>query len=594
MAELVSLTGIAHAFGAEPLFAGIDLAVADDERLGLIGANGSGKSTLLRILAGTLEPEEGRRVCRGEPHVVCVDQHVDFPEQATVASALHAAHHETSDLPAAVLKALDEHGFADPDQPVATLSGGRRKRLALVRALLAEPDLLLLDEPTNHLDSAGVDWLEQTLRGARFAAVMVTHDRWFLDRVASRIVELGAQFPGGRFTAAGGYSDFLAAREAFLAGQRSQQERLDNRMRREEVWLARRPKARTTKAVARIKQADQLRDELDAVRQRNAAGRSAAIDFQATGRRGNELVVATDIARAYGEHQVFAGLDCTLAPGECLGLAGANGSGKSTLLHVLAGDLSPDAGSVEHATALRPVVFTQDRSRLDPTATLRRTLCPNGETVQFAGRNVHLIAYARRFLFPPHRLDQPVGSLSGGEQARLLIALLMLEPADLLLLDEPTNDLDIPALEVLETALDEFPGAIVLVTHDRYLLDRLCDRIIGLDGHGGAHHRTSFAEWERTRHTLSAATRAPAAPPTPEARPQPSGGLDWNEQKELRGIEGRIQTAEARLAEHEQRMADPAVYTDPAAVSSLTAAIEAARERVDALYRRWEELESRV
>ncbi len=592
MAELVSLTGIAHAFGAEPLFTGIDLAVGENERLGLIGANGSGKSTLLRILAGTLAPEEGRRVCRGEPHIVCVDQHDTFPDQATVASALHAEP-GTADLPAAVLKALDEHGFADPDQPVATLSGGRRKRLALLRALLAEPDLLLLDEPTNHLDSAGVDWLEQTLRCARFAAVMVTHDRWFLDRVANRIVELGAQFPGGRFTAAGGYSDFCAAREVFLAGQRSQQERLDNKMRREEAWLARRPKARTTKAIARIKQADQLRDELDAVRQRNAAGRSAAIDFQATGRRGNELLVATGIAKAYGAHQVFAGLDCTLAPGECLGLAGANGSGKSTLLHVLAGQLAPDEGSVGHAAALRPVIFTQDRSRLDPAATLRHTLCPNGETVHFAGRNVHLIAYARRFLFPPQRLDQPVGSLSGGEQARLLIALLMLEPADLLLLDEPTNDLDIPALEVLETALEEFPGAIVLVTHDRYLLESLCDRVIGLDGQGGAHHRTSFAEWEQTRHLLGERT---ATPPPANDTPTPprASGLDWNEQKELRGIEGRIQTAEARLEEHEQRMADPTVYTDPAAVVSLSAEIEAARARVDALYQRWDELESRA
>ena len=598
MPDLICLSEVGHSYGAEALFEHLDLTVRAGERLGLIGANGSGKSTLLRIIAGLISPETGRRVAHGDPHVALVAQDETFAPETTARELLAAAQpggrEAGGDCSPAVIAALEAHDLAAiADQPIGQLSGGWRKRVAIAVGLITDPDLLLLDEPTNHLDLSAIWSLQERLQGLRCAVVIISHDRWFLDRVVGRMVELGACYPAGLFQHPGDYRGFVNAREVFLDGQRATQQRLANRLRREDAWLARRPKARTTKAVARIRQAEVLRSDLAAVQRRNAAGqRSPDFDFQATGRRGNELVVAEGIAKSYGDKTIFADLDCTLAPGCCLGLIRLNGSGKTTLMQVLAGTLAPDCGRLRHAHGLRLATFSQDRRDLDPQRSLRRTLCPQGDQVAWGGGSMHIAAYARRFLFGGHQLDQPVASLSGGEQARLLIALLMLQPADLLLLDEPTNDLDIPSLEVLEEALLDFPGAVVLITHDRFLLDRVCDQLIALDGQGAAWPVADMQQWEQARGRQAAAQAADPGPAVAAAGPA-APALTWPEQKELRGLPERIERAEARLAALEQRSQDPVIGTDPQALLSLSADIQALQDTIDGLYARWEDLSAR-
>src|SRR5574339_55857 len=361
---------------------------------------------------------------------------------------------------------------------------------------MLEPDVLLMDEPTNHLDVEGILWLESLLKTEARAFLVVSHDRRFLESIASRMLELNRCYPSGVFEANGSYSDFLEQRDAALQAQAEYQASLANRVRREVEWLRRGPKARSTKAKARIDAAGRIIEELDEIESRQSTA-SVGIDFTASGRKSKQLLVTTGLATSIGGRPRIRHLDLHIGPGDRIGLMGPNGSGKSTLLKVLAGTLKPDAGTITRADRLRVVAFEQHRESLDQQTTLRRALAPSGgDTVIYQERVVHLVAWSKRFLFRPEQLDLPVSRLSGGEQARLLIAQLMLQPADLLLLDEPTNDLDIPTLDVLEDSLMEFTGALVLVTHDRWLLDRLSTRLLTLDGTGHAEWFADYAQWE--------------------------------------------------------------------------------------------------
>ncbi len=325
--------------------------------------------------------------------------------------------------------------------------------------------------------------------------MVVSHDRYFLDNVVNDMAEIDRVYPEGIFRVEGGYSHFLETKEEFLLAQSSRQESLANMVRREVEWLRRGPKARTGKSRARIDEAGRLMRELSDLESRSVKG-VAQIDFTATDRRTKRLVSVENIAKELGGRTLFRDLSFTLTPGARLGLLGRNGAGKTTLLRLLAGELEPDAGRIERAAALRIVYFDQARERLDPAQTLRQGLGAHGDTVIFRDRPIHVAGWAKRFLFDGGQLDRPISSLSGGEQARVLIARLMLQPADLLLLDEPTNDLDIPTLEVLEDSLTDFPGALVLVTHDRYLLDRVSTAVLGLDGQGGAQLYADYWQWE--------------------------------------------------------------------------------------------------
>jgi ATP-binding cassette subfamily F protein uup len=348
---------------------------------------------------------------------------------------------------------LREMQFADLQQQVSALSGGWRKRLAITCALIQQPDLLLMDEPTNHLDLEGILWLEGLLKAARFAFVLVSHDRYFLENTTNRTVELNKRYPDGYLKVDGSYSEFLQQRAAVFDQQDREQQVLANKARRELEWLRRGAKARTTKAQARIDYAEGLQGEAAESRRRNLEIASAQIEFDATRRKTRKLVEAKHVTVERGGRALITGLDLLLTPGTCLGLLGRNGSGKSSLMGLLKGEIKPAAGDIAWADDLKVVSFDQQRAQLDQTLTLKHTLAPMGESVVFQGRPMHVTAWAKRFLFPIEKLGLPVSRLSGGEQARVLIAQLMLKPADILLLDEPTNDLDIPTLEVLEDSL---------------------------------------------------------------------------------------------------------------------------------------------
>ncbi len=525
-----------------------------------------------------------------------------FAEGSSVGSVLHEA---LAGLPldaherdGRVAVAMGRAGFTDEAQQTATLSGGWKKRLAIARELVREPELLLLDEPTNHLDLDGILWLEELLPREPEAFVAVSHDRYFLEAVAGRVIELNRAFASGLFDVRGRYSRYLEKKDELLAGQAAYQESLRNRVRGELDWLSRKARARTRKAQARIDEAQRLSDELGDL---DARAKSAAVDldFSATQRRTKRLLVAKEVTHGYGERRIVSGLDLVLGPGTRLGLLGANGSGKSTLLRLLARQETPAAGRIEHAEGLHVVMFDQHRSRLDPAVSLQRTLSPYGDSVVFQGRAVHVAGWAKRFLFRSEQLETPVGRLSGGEQARAVLARLMLEPADLLLLDEPTNDLDIDTLEVLEESLLEFPGALVLVTHDRYLLDRVSTRLLALDGRGGAVAYAGYEQWEAARAADSAraprsasAPRAASVAETAPAAARPRK-LGYQDQREWDAMEARILEAEARLDAARAAAADPSVASDHQALGARLGELAAAQDDVDRLYARWAELEAK-
>ncbi len=568
--------------------------------MGLIGPNGSGKSTLLRIFAGLDKPDSGAVSRKSGIRLEYVAQEDAFPPEKTVeqvlVGALAGLPLEDYERAAELSMMIERLAFPDPSQPAGMLSGGWRKRLALARALIRKPDLLLLDEPTNHLDLQGILWLEQLLKSAAFAFLVVSHDRAFLENVTNRAVELSPAYPDGYLRVEGTYSDLLEKKDAFMASQAHQQDALENRVRREVEWLRRGPKARTTKAQYRIDAAHRLIGDLGDVKERNSQGRTADLEFSASGRGTRQLLVAKNIEKRIEDRTLFRDLTVTLSPGARLGLLGPNGSGKSSLIRVLTGEWQSDSGAIRRAEGLRIVVFDQNREELDPQASLRKSLSPNGDTVVFQDRPMHVAAWAKRFLFPSDQLERPIGTMSGGEKARVLLARLMLRPADLLILDEPTNDLDIPTLEVLEESLMEFAGALVLVTHDRYLLDRVSTELLALDGQGGARFLADYSQWEAIQQEKSAigplAFRGQAKPPSTEpeaAVPR----LTSSERRDLSQIESKIESGDAEVAALEAKLHDPAVASDPAKLQETWSALEETKRKVEQLYARWEELETR-
>src|SRR5712664_2672962 len=518
---LLSCEAVSMAYGSRSLFDDLSFGLFEGDQAGLVGPNGSGKSTLLKILAGVTTPDRGSRSLRGGVRVGYVPQDPVFEAGRTVEQVVLAALAgvDEADRPGRAAQALGRAEFTDGRAAVDTLSGGWRKRLAIARELAAAPDILLMDEPTNHLDVAGILWLEDVLTERARACLVVSHDRYFLEHVATRMLELNRVYPDGLFEADGRYSEFLARRDEFLRGQQAYQESLANTVRREIEWLRRGAKARSTKAKGRIKEAGRLIEELEDSRARGVAA-TAGIDFSSSPRRTRRLLVARGLTKSLGGRQLVSHLDLVISPGTRVGLIGPNGSGKTTLLNLLAGELSPDAGEIERADGLRVVRFEQERGGLDPDQSLRRALAPEGDTVTWKGRSVHVASWAKRFLFRPEQLEVPVGRLSGGEQARIFIARLMLEPADLLILDEPTNDLDIPTLEVLEDSLAEFDGALVLVTHDRFMLERVSTVILALDGLGGATTFADYSQWEASRGARATSPRSAGDAPAPRERPR--------------------------------------------------------------------------
>ncbi|MBI2790121.1 MAG: ABC-F family ATP-binding cassette domain-containing protein [Elusimicrobia bacterium] len=597
MAILLSCQNLTKSFGIRPLFEGLSFGLFEGERTGLIGPNGAGKSTLLKILAGLETVDEGKIAARRGLRVGYLAQQDRFEavgEGWTVrdelSRALQGLGLEDWEVDMRVESGMERSGFADPEQRVDKLSGGWRKRLAILSQVLREPDLLLLDEPTNHLDLEGVLWLERFMSSLDFAFLVITHDRSFLQRVCNRVIELNKRYEDGHFSSQGNYTDFLEKREELFSHQATLQQTMQNTVRGEIAWLRKGPKARTTKQQARIDRAGEMISDLAELKYRNAQVRATEIDFDATERKSKSLVRCLGVEKSMGGRKLFGPLDLMLSPGDKLGLLCENGSGKSTLLKLLAGTLAPDKGTMRRADQLKVVTFDQHREQLDMTKTLKRSLCEAGEHVEFKGSRIHVYGWAERFLFRTEQLEYPMSRLSGGEQARVLIARLMLRPADILLLDEPTNDLDLQSLEVLENSMMEFPGALVLVTHDRYLLERVSQRILALDGKGNAGFYADLSQWEAAREESdSLGAMHPVAPaPVLEKRP-----LDPKEAKELSKMEAAIKAAENEAAMARAALEDPAVATDAPELIKRQVRLDEARQRVEALFARWNELEAR-
>jgi len=589
---LISTHFISKSYGAQPLFSDISLQVFDNESLGLIGPNGAGKSTFLRILAD-MEPADSGEISRiRNTRMIYLPQEDVLDPEKTIEETLFypiPKELETWQVSKRRQEIMSLIQVENTNQKVKALSGGWCKRLAIGQALFQKPDLLLMDEPTNHLDLEGILWLEKLLKEAPFAFVLVSHDRFFLENTTNRIVELNRRYPEGFIKVEGNYSAFVERREKYICEQAKLEAVLSNKVRREIEWLRRGPKARTSKARYRIDKAYRLQEDLGTVKGRNAQNRSVDIAFDTTHRKTKKLLDAKKLKKTLGGKLLFDNLSLKLTPGKGIGLMGRNGTGKSTLIHILDGKLAPEAGSVKVAEGLKIVTFDQKRELSDGSRTLRRALAPEGDTVIYQGRPFHVIAWAKRFLFQKEQLGMPVSGLSGGEKARVLIANLMLQPADILLLDEPTNDLDIPTLEVLEEGLAEFPGAIVLITHDRFLMERLCDLLLYLDGDGGAEYFADYDQWLQYRKGRLSA--APQSGETSQIPPNKKPGkLAHEERKELSRIERQVEKAEGIADNLQRRLHDPEIMCDADRLAKIYAEHQEAQQKVEQLYQRWEEL----
>ncbi len=601
---LISVKNLSQSFVHRTLFEDIGFSIEDGEHIGLIGPNGAGKSTLLKIVAGKMSADRGDVIFQKGVGLGFLEQVPVFRDGATIASAIleglegtesegHLSDWEGELLVSEQIAKLSLSQFS-PDQSIETLSGGWRKRVALARELVKQPALLLLDEPTNHLDVESIYWLEDLLSRSNFATLTVTHDRLFLQRIATRILELDRRNPKGLLSVRGTYADYLEAKEQLISAQEQQEQSLKNTLRRETEWLRRGPKARTTKQQARIDRAEDLKKDVDDIKSRNQS-RTAGIEFQHSQRLPKKLLEAQHISKAFGDRQLFENFNLTLSPGARIGLLGRNGCGKSTLIRVLLGHEKPDQGTVFHSESLIASYFEQNRSVLDLETTVAKTLAPHSDQVIYRGTPIHIRSYLDRFLFSKAQADMAVKQLSGGEQSRLLIAKLMLTEANVLILDEPTNDLDLATLNILQGCLEDFNGAVILVTHDRYFLDAVSNQIVAFplesQREGQLLTFADLAQWETWRDEQKSLMRNPSAKSSSGATaPAPKKKKrSFKDQFEFDGMEATIHKAEQKLEGLNTEMEQHA--SNASKLIELQREIETQKQEISRLYARWAELE---
>src|SRR5574340_403074 len=626
---LITLDKACLAFGHVALLDHADFQLDEGERVGLIGRNGGGKSSMMRVLAGQGNLDDGlvwrapaARICyvSQEPVLAAGDTVFDAVAQGLggIQKLLHDYHHVSHQIaePDADVEVLLEQmqqlqtqlesqdGWSiqariettiakldlEADKRVGELSGGQRKRVALAQALVAEPDVLILDEPTNHLDFESIEWLEGLLNNFTGAVLFVTHDRRFLDNVATRIIELDrgrlASFPGN-------FSAYQAIKERMLADEAVVNAKFDKVLAQEEAWIRQGVKARRTRNEGRVLRLEQLRRER-AARREKVGKVEMSVD---SGERSGKLVAELDnVSKSYGGRRIIDNFSCRIQRGDKIGLLGPNGAGKSTLLKIILGELQPDSGQVKLGTKISVAYFDQLRAQLNDEATLADTISQGSDFVEIGGPKKHVISYLGDFLFAPERARSPVKSCSGGERNRLLLARLFTRPANVLVLDEPTNDLDIETLELLEALLEDYDGTVLLVSHDRTFLDNVATQVIAFEGEGRLQeYPGGYEDWLRARPAAAAkkAGSAPRPAPAPKKASR-AGKLGYHEMRELEARPGRIQELEQEQKALTGRLADAGLYRDqPEEVKRLQARFAQTEEELLALFARWEDLENR-
>ena len=592
---LLSCQNLRIAFGGRPLLDDASLQVERAERIGLVGRNGEGKSTLLKILAGQITPDAGDVARESGVRVSLLTQEVPEGVTGTIGDVVRSglARATDADHPVQRLCSLLQ---LDPDDPFVKLSGGQKRRALLGRALALEPDLLLLDEPTNHLDLESIEWLEGVLLRWTGSLLFVTHDRAFLQRLATRIVELDR----GRLTSwACDHPTYLRRKEEQLAAEERAWALQDRKLAAEEAWVRQGIKARRTRNEGRVRALKALRAERADRRERVG---QVKLTIQQADRSGARIITARHVDFAWGDQVVLRDFSTTLLRGDKVGIIGPNGSGKTTLLNLLLGRLEPAAGTIEHGVAVKVGYFDQHRAQLDEARTVVESVGHGGDHVTIAGERRHVFSYLEDFLFSSERARQPVSVLSGGERNRLLLARLFTQPANVLVLDEPTNDLDAETLELLEARLVEFGGTVLAVSHDRAFLDNLCSSTLVFEGEGRVKEYVGgYSDWRRTMarkadgEPSTPRRNKPASRPATPAAPEKPKKLSFAEKKEWEALPGRIEAMERALEAIHARMADPDFYRGPAdGIREATERSASLPGEIEAAYTRWAELEERA
>ena len=596
-AVLVTANNLYKAYSNTVLFQDLSMTIHSGEHLGLIGPNGSGKSTLLQIISGLETTDQGEIALSSGIQISYLPQIDDYQSTRSIREIIcdHLPEHlEDWEIQKRLNDFQNDMQFSDLDVLFGTLSGGWKKRVAIAAVLANDSDLVLLDEPTNHLDLAGILWLESFLQQARFSFVLISHDRFFLENTCQGIMDLDPRYKQGYLKTRGNYSHFLQEREKYLNHQELEELALSNQVRREIDWLQRGPKARTTKAQYRIDKAHEMISELSDLKQRNNIQTEAGITFDASDRRSKKLLHAKDLELSRGGKLLFTDLELFLSPGMRVGIMGSNGSGKSSLIKTLNGQLEPDQGTVELAQGIRMIILDQTRELPNEKTSLRRALAPEGDNLIYGGNAVHVSAWAQRFLFSKDQLDLPVSQLSGGERARVLIAEMMRQTAEILILDEPTNDLDIPTLEVLEESLKDFAGAQLLITHDRYLMDRVCDQILYLAGDGTVKVFADTYQLSNYQRSLSAQKAPVTQPEKLRSSHREKHDRLRSLRKEFTKVERDIERREAARDLQESELHDPKNASDPAKLSELSTGIDTLDEALMSLMETWEGLGNEI
>lgn len=599
--HLVTLNRVLLAFGHHPLLDHADLIIHDNERCGLIGRNGTGKSSLLKLIDQRLQPDEGEIMFKSGLRVATVEQEPDLPTDITIYDYLCGDYAETEDWQRVgrVGALIDQLGL-EADALTNALSGGTRKRVALAKAMTDEPDLLLLDEPTNHLDFDGILWLEQQLKQFKGSIVVITHDRAFLDSVATRIIELDR---GQIFSFPGNFTRWQERKAEWLEAEAQQNAKFDKFLAQEEVWIRTGVQARRTRDEGRVRRLESLRRARAERRER-----SGNVNFAiAEGRKSGKIVIeAENLVHRFDDRTLIEDFSTIIMRGDRIGFIGPNGAGKTTLLRILLGLLEPTSGTIKHGTQLNIGYFDQMRANLDEEATLAQTISPGTEWVEIGDQRKHVMSYLEDFLFPAARANSPVKTLSGGERARLALARMFAQPTNVLVLDEPTNDLDIETLELLEGLLTEYTGTVMLVSHDRAFLNNVVTQVIAAEGDGvWGEYVGGYDDWLEQRpepvdpkpkasktSAKSAAKTAPAPAPAP-SRSNKSRLASW-EEKELAEIPEKIAAIEQDQVQLAEQLADPDLYVDGnEKAEGINQKLAELEEKLLALFDRWETLEDK-